>query len=541
MESEKYVIPFCILAENRKEPFGSDLESAAVFAISELEREKGGGYIKKQPEEKTMFITKIGYPLWIIPWSEYVLVFDGLSKAKSNVSYVMMPEVKPLIEESKRSQKTRETYSSFLGDHTADFQDMSATKALSVDGLMANPEFLKAFDSSRRLASSSEDAYGNVALLSPFIDESAISNEITEIESLCLHLQNDLEDLNRCMRFLNKTTRHYSIELQEMMKAAKESFNLKIEAEKERVAPEIEELNDEYNVRITGLTKHYESQRIPIRREIVRLEKDIEYTRGRFERYKLEARRQAENDKPAVEKKWKEKASEEKKRQEQLEDQLKQAREGLKSLEERRSLETIKLKDELEARVKDATKTVAELESSRDARLFSLKHEKEQMENETTQITSQIGKGVKLLEADLAQFPKLGVHRELGYNENALFYIPFYLICYKAEQTKRYFVLPPSVAAAIGFSTKLKGVLRRARIKKLLRPRFEAFSQLADAIQALISQNPAFESEVKELGAKLNLLNSGSASAEIKKGLGYLKKEGWFSEKEYEAINQKVP
>ena len=62
------VLPFSIASENRKEPFSKEMEHAALFCLAELERNKGGGLILKQPAERMAFITEVGYPFWLIPW-----------------------------------------------------------------------------------------------------------------------------------------------------------------------------------------------------------------------------------------------------------------------------------------------------------------------------------------------------------------------------------------------------------------------------------------------------------------------------------------
>ncbi len=74
---KEFILPFTALSENRKEPFTAELETAAVFALAEEERAKGGGLISSRPEEKIVFIAKIGYPLWLFPWQEITLIFDG--------------------------------------------------------------------------------------------------------------------------------------------------------------------------------------------------------------------------------------------------------------------------------------------------------------------------------------------------------------------------------------------------------------------------------------------------------------------------------
>jgi hypothetical protein len=119
--------------------------------------------------------------------------------------------------------------------------------------------------------------------------------------------------------------------------------------------------------------------------------------------------------------------------------------------------------------------------------------------------------------------------------------VPFIIICHQAEQRKRYSIIPPSVVNTVGLTTKIKGVLGRARIKELLDPRFKTITSLMDTIEILTQQNALFETEIKELGAKNNILSQSTAAEEITKGLAYLKNEGWLSEKEYDSIREKLP
>jgi hypothetical protein len=108
------------------------------------------------------------------------------------------------------------------------------------------------------------------------------------------------------------------------------------------------------------------------------------------------------------------------------------------------------------------------------------------------------------------------------------------------ESKKRYLILPPSEVNSIGLSTKLKGALGRAKIKQLLVRRFESITSLMDTIQVLAKQNAVFETEMREMGERTNILNMSSMRESIKKGLAYITKEGWLSEKECQAFSQKI-
>jgi len=537
---KEFILPFSVLSENRKEPFTADLEAAAVFSMAEEERAKGGGFLSKRPEEKIVFIAKIGYPLWLFPWLETTLIFDGFNRSKYTLSYAVIPDVKAFMENLKRGSKTRETHLAFLSDHINYFQAPVTEKGVIINGLISDPEFLGEFDSYRREATAIEDQHSNVALLSPTIEESIISSTLEELKALHASFKEDADRLHRCMKFINKATNHYVKVLHSKTKAVKEEFYVKINAQEEIVAPRVAHLKEDYDHQIVESTKRFERQRLPVQKEKVKLEKSREHALAKIERYKLEAKTCAERDDSVGEQKWKERSSETKKELSEIEDQLKNTEKALKDLEERKSLEIFNLRSELEAKIKEARQPLLELESSRDAQILLYKQEIEKLEQQTKLITDHLGRTAKLRETSIANFAKLGVKQDLELKEAALFYVPFYVVCYQVESKKRYLFLPPSEANAIGLSTKLKGALGKAKIKQLLTRRFDAITSLMDTIEVLAQQNAVFETEMREMSQSTNILNMSSMRESIKKGLEYIQKEGWLSEKEYQDLSQKI-
>ena len=108
------------------------------------------------------------------------------------------------------------------------------------------------------------------------------------------------------------------------------------------------------------------------------------------------------------------------------------------------------------------------------------------------------------------------------------------------ESKKRYLFIPPSEANTIGLSTKLKSALGKAKIKQLLVPRFEVITSLMDTIQVLAQQNAVFETEMREMGERANMLRLVSMRESVRKGLAYIRQEGWISEKEHQELSQKI-
>src|SRR5450756_366432 len=94
----------------------SEVEAAAVFAVAELERNRGGGLIARQPEEKLVFLSKIGYPLWLYPKNNLNFIFDGFGDSTYSISYTEGPSAKAFLESLEANSRPRENYIAFLSD-----------------------------------------------------------------------------------------------------------------------------------------------------------------------------------------------------------------------------------------------------------------------------------------------------------------------------------------------------------------------------------------------------------------------------------------
>jgi hypothetical protein len=530
----QFLLPFSALSENRKDPFPAKAEAATVFTLAELERAKGGGIISRRPEEKIVFIAKIGYPLWLFPWSETIFIFDGLNRANYTLRYAVTPDVNPFMENLKRSSKTRETHLAFLSDHLNYFQASVTEKAVLVNGLISDPEFLGEFDVYRREAAATEDEPANVGLLSPLIGESTIATILRELENLHSSFKKDVDGLYRCMKFVNKATNHYTQVLHNKAQVVKEEFAVKINAQEELIAPKVNHLKEAYDRQLIDSTKTFDKQRLPVQKRKIKLEKSREQALA-----KIEAKTCAEKDDSVGEQKWKERSNDMKKKLSDIEDQLKETEKALRDLKERKSLEIFNLRSELETKSKEASQPLLDLESSRDAQVLLYNQEIDKLEQQTKMILEQLGRTAKLREASIANFAQLGVKKESELRDVVLFYVPFYVICYQVESKKRYLILPPSEANSIGLSTKLKSALGRAKIKQLLVPRFEVITSLMDTILVLVQQNAVFETEMKEEGQRTNILKD-AIRENIREGLEYIRNEGWISEKEHQSLNQKI-
>lgn len=533
-KSARLIIPFSVLSENRKEEFAEEMEKAAIYCFAELERKKGGGLILKKPEEKLVFLAEFCYPLWLIPWGKLNLIFDGLKIATYTLGYRNIPNVKAFVENAQRSSKTLEVYMPFLADNINYFQISGDEKTMSIDALVTEPNFLDEFGIYVSEANQLEVPSPKMVFLPAAIDEPTISSLTQELENLRREFKEDVDALYESMKLLNKTTRNFSGVIRAKIKAIGDEFGEAIRNQESVIIPKVDRINEEYDAQITKLTNDFEKQLLPLQKDKVKFEKTKEQTLVKIERYNLEAKSSAANKDAVGERKWKEKTGEAKKEFSETENRIEELEVKIKEVEDNKALETFRLRSEWETKVKEAKKDLLELESSRDAKIQIHTQEIEKLEGLTSTIIQHVDTIVKLREANLANLQKLGIPQKQV--TATLIYMPFYLACYQAEQKKRYALFSPSVANSIGFTTKLKGALGRAKVKHLLVPRFKTITAFLNKFPALVERDAMLERETSEAGEKADLLETNFMHELIGNGLARLKEEGWLSEKEYEAF-----
>jgi hypothetical protein len=535
-EVTQLILSFSVLSENRKEPFTKEMEKAAIFCLAELERQKGGGIILKQPPEKIAFLAEACYPFWLVPWNELTLLFDGLNTTSHTVTYKPIPDVKAFIQNVGNRLKTLETHMAFLNDNLNYFQTLGGQRDTPINGLVTDSSFISEFTSYLVNAEQTKALPSDSIMLPTALDEATLSSAKQELEDLRTAFKEDLNRLYASMKLLNKTTNSFLKILREKIKAIQEEYGMEIKKQEATTMPKVDRIREEYDERITSLSQNFEKQLLPFQKEKVKLEKTEEQTLSKIERYKIEAKTSSANKDTVGERKWKEKISEAKNQLSELKAQTKEVETKTKGTEEKRSLEIFNLRSESEAKINDARKDLLELEASRDAKIQVHKQEMDKLKQLTSTIIEQISTTAKMRETGVAQLEKLAIHQKR--RDCSLAYVPFYVFCFQSEKKKRYAIVPPSIVNSVGFSIKLKGALGKARVKQILEPRFKTTASFLGRLPLLIEQNAVLEREIFEAGEKVDMLKPESTIELAAKGLEQLKMEGWFSEKDYEAFRQ---
>jgi len=535
--AKRFILPFS--PGKSREPFSVDVEAAAVYALAELERAKSGGLIVKQAEEKLLFITKMGYPLWLFPSSETAYIFDGLNDSKLSVRYFAVPPSKPFMDSFEKNSKTHEDYMAFLSDHNNYFQQPKKEKEFSLRGLIAGLDFKKEFGVYRKEAIEAGGQPAKIAPLAPTLEEATVSSMLSELNKVQSFLREDAQRLSECLRLVNKTTSQYITELDYAAEAVKDEANAKIKAQEEFVNPQVAKLNSQYKRQINDLTKNFDAELESLEKLKAKTYKFIENNEEKIKFYDREAKSQTQKKHLIYEKSWKEKSRQTKKELAGLKKELKRAEKNIKNLNKQKKAETSKLQFELDSKIKLARQPLLDLQTDRDAKMLVFKQETEKLLKQEKPVIEGLSDAIKLAEASNGRFEMLG-NRDEMLKSTALFYVPFYVACYQTGDSKRYIFLPPSMTSAMGLSAKLKGALGRSKIRDLFTPRFKEITGLIGKVQVLDKQDSMLDDKIRDLGEKNNLLNTSSVRDNIAKGLVYLKHEGWLSDREYQVLGDNL-
>ena len=534
--AKRFTLPFS--PQRGREPLNPEVEEAAVYALAELERLKGGGLFLRQPEEKLVWLSKIGYPLWLYPKNEFTYIFDGLKNTQFNMFYAELPSAQDFLNGLSANGNTRGDYAAFLSDHSNFFSRPKKTKQLSVKDMIVDGDFKKEFNVYRREAVEVTGPVGSYGLLSPSLEEAAVSVRLTEIVDLQAAAKEDLGRFSECMRLLNRETSGFVTELNYAAEAVRDEANAKIKAQQEFINPKIAALNSDCKKRIANLSRSFDQEIEKLAKAKAKSERSIESDEGKIRLYQREADAQASKNHLIYEKRWKQKSAQTKKELDGYRKEVKRAEISMDNLTKQKRQQTLKLQLELEAEVERLRKPLEDLAAARNAKILVFKQESDRLLKLEKPVLEALAETIKQAEAVNVEFTALGIV-DSQFKSPALFYVPFYVACYEAELSRRFMFLPPSNAASDGFASRLKS-LGKSRIKQLVTPRFEAISGLIGKAQELARRDVLLEGQIRGLGERGSVLGTPSGRARIADGLLRLRGDGWVSDKEYNAAKARL-
>ena len=275
----------------------------------------------------------------------------------------------------------------------------------------------------------------------------------------------DTDTLPECLRQINKKTSQYVTDIDYAAQAVKDEANAKIKAQEELINPQIIKLNSDYKKRQPTSQKAMMTKSKISKNNKTKSEKAIASGEEKIKQFQREADSQARKNHAGYEKRWRAKVGKAKKEVDGLKKALGKLEKNIRELNRSKTVELSKLSAKLEAEIKVARQPILDLQAIRDSKMLVFKQEAEKLLRLEKAVAETLYVAIKEREALNGRFEALGI-KDPQLKGPAIFYVPFYTVCYQAGLSRRYLFLPPSMMSPVGFSTRLKGAFGIQKSKK---------------------------------------------------------------------------
>ncbi|MCW4006857.1 MAG: hypothetical protein NWF04_09765 [Candidatus Bathyarchaeota archaeon] len=532
----KTLLPFSSFQQGENGKI-TEIEEATVFCLAEIERKKAKGFLRKHPPEKTVFISKVYYPFWVMPCRDLTCVFDGLNLSSHKLTYLTFPDPEPFKSGIEDSSSTRHTFASFLSNNLNYFEKPEGEQTKDIEGLISDRDFLAEFIAYLKEAKTTESSVTGSVLVSPAYSETQMKSTMADLESFYDQLVKESKELSAIIKLVNQKSQHSLSCLKKEIKSSEDEFSLQLDEAKKILEYKKAQINKEYSDKVVEVSNKFEDEIVAIRKEIIKLEKLKELISAEIVKVENEIKSSVVNKDEAAEQKWKEKRTELKRDLPDIVGKIKTLEEQIQGIEENKKKELFQLKEDADVKVKEASSGLMEIESSRDAETKICQDEMEKIEEMASVIIGKIDNLAKMRDETIEGFDKVGVKKEQS--SPLLVYLPFYLICYQQGSNRRYTYVAPSIINSGGIGLRLK-IMGKKRITQLLQTRSQKIISLLNRFITLLEENVAFSREISEACVDANLLQTKKSLKEIKSGLDTLTLEDWLSESEFELFTQRL-
>jgi len=540
MSSSSLTLPYVVEDKERRKPFTRDIEAAAVLCLAEAKRKKPG-ILGAPPQEKLSFISKLHYPLWAIPWENECIIVDGLGILSHTIVYMKPPDIKPFVEDLKRSTTARELFRSALKSHTKTFEGFVETTQVSMNAIVANREILSTISRYIKqgliLKKGATEPLTSIPLK---LDEKVAMERAENLFDRWKLIQSEIKSLQYAIDVLNEKTRLHEHKIAGEIEQIQKTFEDKISPIKSEVEKKVEQLATERNAKIKKIFEASErelevalKERAEHEQKLEKLERD-----KRVYQKRKQIRKRRGNEAGVTY--WDHKIKVCKNKISEVKGKINVLSQFIERTRKQCELGVKKLNESYQEMIVLERKRISDLEALRDSQIEMAKKEVGELMSEASLIRNLIG---QLIEEKKLHASKLKEITIIWSPEDAtLINVPFYVFKYETDEKSRYHVHPPVIA--MGY----EGIVRRiqktiwsfsleSRIKLLLRSRSRALKEMFTSIFAeRMLEDETLGRIVSEMGSSNNLLNVQNFGEALVRGVEELKVEGWINREEGDAI-----
>jgi hypothetical protein len=537
MPTSSLILPFAVQADS-KEVFTSNMETASVLLLAEAKRRKLGFL---ESSEKIMSVSKMYYPLWLVPFEGNSLILDGLDAFSSSITYQKLPSLEAFLEDVERGASVREQFRLSLEKHKKTFKDFAESVEVKIDALISNKELLSAiFEYVKEAASSQPKENVTVILVPPKLDASTAVERAKQVLNLYSKVRSDVVGMEYAKKVLMETLSFHEQMMIKEVKFTQESYSNEISELLPAVEEKVGQLEKERDVEIAKMNKALEKKFKGKEKERERRERELQ----KLELQKTDLTRKRDlrkrrNDKIGLARlEHKIRLCESKIRE--VKKRIRDLTEFIEEMRRQNEAEIEKLRRSYQELIDKEKSRIASLEAQRDENVISKQREMDVLKLTASQIANQI-EGLMEKKGRMEKELK-GLALPWHIEGACLLCLPFYLASYKAGNKTQIRIFSPfTVSSPKGilntFKRTLLGFKLASKIRLILQPRSKEIDRMLNfALKSRMNSDKAFAEDFHSATASANILVSQKFKETLTKGLEELKAKGWIGQKEIDTM-----
>jgi len=535
MPAVSLILPYTVPEKSRKKKFNANMELTAILCLAEARRKKHviGGF----SPEKILFISKLHYPLWAVPWEDGCLIIDGLQTLSSTLTYMALPDMELFLNDIERSQTVREHFRKALDKHTQTFAGFSETVRIPIRAIVADKVLLS--DVSvyvEETLALKADVTGNIILIPPKLDEDTAGESAKKVFDLYERIQFDVKGLEYAARVLNEMTQFHEQKFLREIELVSEAFKEEVDRVKPSVEKKVELLLEERDAKIEKINRAAEAELNAKLREKERRQRELEKLELNRTEYKkrLEIRRSRHDKIGAAH--WEHSLRTCENKISKVKERIHDLSHCIEKVRKQNQEDIGKLKYGYQTLLDRERKKITDIEASLESVTKAKEGENEKLRLMSRHIVSfieQLAEQKRLHATELKSLPIPCKSEQV-----TLLALPFYLVGYEVEDKPHYYMYPPlRVMSSEGIVKKIEKTLLSfrlaSRIELLLQPRSKTLNKmLNNVLEEKMKTDRVFERSLRELGVSNNLLTDSGFKEALTKGVEELKAEGWIKQEE---------
>jgi len=539
MPTASLILPFAVPVKERGKIFTPSMEVAAVLLWAEAKRKKR--WLFDATPKKTLFVSKLHYPLWAVPWENAFLIVDGLGVLSSTITSRMLPDFTLFVDDVERGASVREQFRSALLKHEKTFRDFTKIDKVQLDALVANSEMLSTvFEYAREAASLKSEENSAVVLASPKLDSKAAIESANKVPRLHKQFQSEIRSLEYARNLLNETAKVHEQMILREVEYAREAYEIEISELRPTVEKKVDQLLRERDARIAKMNRIAQNELKTRERERERRERELQRLElNKADFLKRRDARKRRHDKIG-ETHWEHQIRIDENKIKEVKSKVRALSEFIEKTRRQNEADTEKLLYGYQGLIDQERKKITEIEFQRDSKVETKQKEIETIRLATSRIVSQIEELINRKREQEEELRKLAITWQ--FEDVTLLCLPFYLVCYQTEKKTQFQAFPPvKVLSSEGIVKTLQKTIRSLRpasgLKLFLQPRSTALSKMLDSVlKEKMDSDKAFSESLLQAAASGNILVKQNFRETLTRGVEELRAEDWISPREEDVL-----